>query len=147
MATESWIPILQHSSIPIEKKRFVGKVIASVFWEVNAVLIVDFPQKFLTVHGPYNVSLLWHLNDHTRFGKYGNFVLFHLDNAFITIAVMYDSTFQLFWKSDLIAYFLSIRLFQKLKKAKTGTTSVRWWRHTCSGMETLEQIHNLTCTY
>jgi hypothetical protein len=61
-----------------------GKFVASIFWDQDGILLIDYLPKGQTTNAEYYVSLLVQLNDilkEKRRGKYTKGVLFLHDNA------------------------------------------------------------------
>ena len=79
---------LWHSSSPCPKKFWVqksaGKVLASIFWNQDSILLIDYLPKGLTINVDYYLSLLVQLKDilkEKRCRKFTKGVLFLHDNA------------------------------------------------------------------
>ena len=57
----------QHSSSPCPKKfqvqKFAGKVLASIFWDQDGILLIDYLPKGQTINADYYLSLLVQLKD------------------------------------------------------------------------------------
>ena len=61
-----------------------GKVLASIFWDQDGILLIDYPPKGQTINAEYYSSLLVQLKDILKEKRRGNFingVLFLHDNA------------------------------------------------------------------
>ena len=61
-----------------------GKVMASVFWDAEGVLLVDYLEKAHIITGTYYANLLHQLKEKNKIlrrGKLTRGVLFHQDNA------------------------------------------------------------------
>ena len=61
-----------------------GQIMASVFWDAEGVLLIDYLSKGSTVTGQYYSDLLWQLREQIkvkRRGKLSRGVIFHHDNA------------------------------------------------------------------
>ena len=78
----------RHSSSPHPKKfqvqKFAGKVLTSIFWDQDAILLIDYLPKSQTINAEYYSSLLVQLKDilkEKRRGKVIEDVLFLHDNA------------------------------------------------------------------
>ena len=68
--------------IPSEKS--AGKVLASIFWDQDGILLIDYLQKGQTINAEYYSSLLVQLRDilkEKRRAKFTKGVLFLHDNA------------------------------------------------------------------
>ena len=97
----------KHPGSPPPKKAktvpSAGKVMASVFWDTDGILLIDYLQKGQTINSTYFASLLMHLQEKIkvkRRGKLTKDVLFHQDNApvhksVIAIAAIHDCGFKL----------------------------------------------------
>ena len=79
---------LRHSSSPRPKKfrvqKSAGKVLASIFWDQDGILLIDYLPKGQTINAEYYSSLLVQLKDNLkgkRRGKVTKGVLFLHDNA------------------------------------------------------------------
>ena len=108
-----------------------GKVMASVFWDADGILLIDYLQKGQTINGTYYASLLtqlWEKIKIKRPGKLTKGVLFHLDNtpvhkSVIAMAAIHDCGFKLIehppYSPDLAPS--DFHLFPKLKTAISGT--------------------------
>lgn len=79
------------SSPPIKKFRVAptaGKVMASVFWDSEGILLIDYLPKGQTITGPYYAGLIPKVRDavkNKRRGKLTRGVLFLHDNAPVTV--------------------------------------------------------------
>ena len=78
----------RHSGSPKPKKfktqRSAGKVMATVFWDKDGILMIDYLQRGNTINSDYYCDLLYRLKDaikEKRRGKLRNGVLFLQDNA------------------------------------------------------------------
>ena len=78
----------RHSSSPHPKKfrvqKSAGKVLASIFWDQDGILLLDYLRKGQTINAEYYSSLLVQLKDvfkEIRRGKVTKGVLFLHDNA------------------------------------------------------------------
>jgi len=78
----------RHSGSPCPKKFrvqiFAGKVLASIFWAQDGILLIDYLPKGQTINVEYYSSLLMQLKDilkEKRRGKFTKGVLFSRDNA------------------------------------------------------------------
>ena len=126
----------KHSGSPPPKKAktvpSAGKVMASVFWDADGILLIDYLQKGQTVNGTYYASLLTQLREKIeikRRGKLTKGVLFHQDNApvhksGIVMAAIHDCGFKLIENppySPVLAP-SDFHLFPKLTTAIFGTT-------------------------
>ena len=77
-----------------------GKVMASILWDAEGVLLVDYLEKGKTITGAYYASLLKQLREkikQMRRGKLTRGVLFHQDNASVhkSTAAIHQCGFQL----------------------------------------------------
>jgi len=74
----------RHSGSPCPKKfrlqKSAGKFLASIFWDQNGILLIDYLPKGQTINAEYYSSLLVHLKEKRR-GKVTKGVLFLHDNA------------------------------------------------------------------
>ena len=107
-----------------------GNVMASVFWDVDGILLIDYLQKGQTINGTYYASLLTQLREKIKIqrrGKLHKCVLFHQDNApvhksVIAMAAIHDCGFKLIghppYSPDLAPS--DFHLFPKLKTAISG---------------------------
>jgi len=78
----------RHSGSPLPKKfqvqKSAGKVLASIFWDQDGILLIDYLPKGLTINAEYYSSLLVQLKDILKEKSRGKFikgVLFLHDNA------------------------------------------------------------------
>lgn len=124
----------KHCGSPPPKKARVAlsanKVMASVFWDSEGILLVDYLMKGHTVTGEYYSNLLWQLRDNIkekRHGKLTKGILFHQDNApahtsNIAMATIHDCGFELMshppYSPDLAPS--DYHLFPNLKKSLAG---------------------------
>lgn len=107
-----------------------GKVMLTVFWDAEGVILVDFLQKGATITGAYYANLIPKLRDaikEKRRGKLRKGVLLHQDNApshrsAIATAVIAQAGFELVehppYSPDLAPS--DYRLFPKLKEHLRG---------------------------
>jgi len=79
---------LRHSGTPRPKKfqvqKSTGKVLASIVWDQNDILLIDYVPKGQTINAEHYLSLLVQLKDilkEKRRGKFTKVVLFLHDNA------------------------------------------------------------------
>ena len=108
-----------------------GKVMASVFWDEDGILLIDYLQKGQTINGTYYTLLLTQFREKIkvkRRGKLTKGVLLHQDSAsvhklVIAMAVIYDCGFKLIehppYSPDLAPS--DFHLFPKLKTAISGS--------------------------
>ena len=106
-----------------------GKVMASVFWDADGILLIDYLQKGRTINGTYYASLLTQLREKIkikRCGKLTKGVLFHQDNvhkSVIAMAAIHDCGFKLIehppYSPDLAPP--DFHQFPKLKTLISGT--------------------------
>jgi len=78
----------RHSGSPRPKKfrvqKFAGKILASIFWDQDGILLIDYLPRGQTINAEYYSSLLVQLKDilkEKRRGKFTKGVLFLHDNA------------------------------------------------------------------
>ena len=125
----------KHVGSPTPKKAKVtpsaGKVMASVFWDADGIILVDYLEKGRTVTGQYYASLLWQLRANLikkRHGKVTRGVLYHQDNApahksAVAMAAIHNCGFELLdhppYSPDLAPS--DYHLFPQLKKHLKGT--------------------------
>ena len=108
-----------------------GKVMASVFWDADGILLIDYLQNGQMINGTYYASLLMQLREKIKLKRHGKLtkgVLFHRDNApvhksVIAMAAIHDCGFKLIehppYSPDLAPS--EFHLFPKLKIAISGT--------------------------
>ena len=124
----------KHPMSPTPKKAKVtpsaGKVMASVFWDAQGVLMVDYLQKGCTINALYYSDLLKRLRENIKKKRPGMItkgVLFHQDNApahssVVAMATIRDCGFQLVphppYSPDLAPS--DFHLFPNLKKDMAG---------------------------
>jgi len=84
---QQWVE-WRHSGSPRPKKfrvpKHAGKVLASIFWDQDGILLIDYLPKGQTINTEYYSSLLVHLKDifkEKRRGKFSKGFLFLHDNA------------------------------------------------------------------
>ena len=125
----------KHPGLPPPKKAktvpSAGKVMASVFWDADGILLIDYLQKGQMINGTYRyyASLLMQLREKIkRHRKLTKSVLFHKDNApvhksVIAMAAIHDCGFKLIehppYSPDLAPS--DFHLFPKLKTAISST--------------------------
>ncbi|UYV79713.1 hypothetical protein LAZ67_18000385 [Cordylochernes scorpioides] len=97
----------RHSGSPPPKKAktvpSVGKIMVSVFWDSEGVLLLDFLNKGQTITGDYYANLVKQLREaikEKRRGKLSRKIVYHQDNApshrsLQAMATIYDSGFEL----------------------------------------------------
>ncbi|UYV83692.1 hypothetical protein LAZ67_23002102 [Cordylochernes scorpioides] len=97
----------KHSGSPPPKKAktvpSAGKVMVSVFWDSEGVLLLDFLNKGQTITGNYYANLVKQLREaikEKRRGKLSRKIVYHQDNApshrsLQAMAAIYDSGFEL----------------------------------------------------
>ena len=97
----------KHTSSPAPKKakvvRSAGKVMASVFWDYQGVILIEYLQKGHTVTGQHYSGQLKRLREaikEKRPGKLTRGILFHQDNApahtsVVAMATIHDCRFEL----------------------------------------------------
>lgn len=124
----------KHTSSPTPKKAKVipsaGKVMASVFWDSQGVILIEYLQQGQTVTGQYYSGQLRRLREaikEKRPGMLTRGVLFHQDNApahtsVVAMATIHDCGFNLVphppYSPDLAPS--DFHLFPQLKKALAG---------------------------
>jgi histone-lysine N-methyltransferase SETMAR len=124
----------KHPTSPVPKKAkavvSAGKVIASVFWDAEGVLLVDYLEKGHTIPGTYYANLLRQLKEKIKIlrrGKLTRGVLFHQDNApshksTVAMAAINECGFEILehppYSPDLAPS--DYYLFPKLKKKLSG---------------------------
>ena len=78
---------MHHGSPPPKKAKSVpsaGKVMATVFWDAEGILLIDYLEKGKTITGVYYANLITQLRQkirRLRRGKLQKGVIFHQDNA------------------------------------------------------------------
>ena len=80
MTTQRLTPLKRKSRV----QKFAGKVLASIFWDKDGILLTDYLPKGQTINAEYYSSLLVQLRDilkEKRHGKDTKAVLFLHDNA------------------------------------------------------------------
>ncbi|UYV62215.1 hypothetical protein LAZ67_1008243 [Cordylochernes scorpioides] len=124
----------RHSDSPPPKKAktvpSAGKVMVSVFWDSEGVLLLDFLNKGQTINGNYYANLVKQLREaikEKRRGKLSRKIVYHQDNApshrsLQAMAAIYDSVFELLphahYSPDLAPS--DFHLFPHLKKSLSG---------------------------
>lgn len=81
---KQWLPTGGSGPIKFKSERTVGKVMATIFWDAEGVILIDWLENKRTVTGSYYESVLRKLHDaliKNRPGKMHRHVLFHHDNA------------------------------------------------------------------
>lgn len=82
--SKQWLPTGGSGPIKFKGDRSVKKLMATIFWDAEGVVLVDFLHDQRTVTGPYYAEILRKLSDalrQKRPGKLHHRVLFHHDNA------------------------------------------------------------------
>ncbi|UYV67322.1 hypothetical protein LAZ67_5000223 [Cordylochernes scorpioides] len=107
-----------------------GKVMVSVFWDSEGVLLLDFLNKGQTITGNYYANFVKQLREaikEKRSGKLSRKIVYHQDNApshrsLQAMAAIYDSGFELLlhapYSPDLAPS--DFHLFPHLKKSLSG---------------------------
>ncbi|UYV77410.1 hypothetical protein LAZ67_15000915 [Cordylochernes scorpioides] len=109
LTTESKQQFMQcrHSGVPPPKKAktvpSAGKVMVSVFWDSEGILLLDVLNKDQTITGNYYANLVKQLREaikENRRGKLSRKIIYHQDNApshrsLQAMAAIYDSGFEL----------------------------------------------------
>jgi histone-lysine N-methyltransferase SETMAR len=131
----------KHAGSPRPKKfraqKSAGKVLASVFWDKDGIILLDFLEQGRTITGAYYSELLTKLHKkilEKRRGKLAKGVLFLQDNApvhksFIALQKLYEIGFDLIdhppYSPDLAPsdYYLFPKLKKHLKGAKFSTNN------------------------
>lgn len=137
----------KHPGSPTPKKaknvKSAGKVMASIFWDAEGVLLVDFLESGRTITGTYYAHLLQQLREkikEKRRGKLTKIPLFHHDNApahtsSVAIATIQNCGFQLLphppYSPDLAPS--DFHLFPKMKLELSG-------RHFTSNNDVMEAV-------
>ena len=97
----------KHHGSPAPKKAksviSAGKVMASIFWDSEGVLLVDYLTKGQSITGPYYANLIRQLQEKVKKKQRGKLSLgglFHQDNApahksTVALAAIHDCGFQL----------------------------------------------------
>jgi len=83
-ATIEWRNSGSHRPKKFQVQKSAGKVIASIFWDQDGIILIDYLPKGQTVNAEYYSSLLVQLKDTSkekRRGKFTKGVLFLHDNA------------------------------------------------------------------
>ncbi|KAL0831014.1 hypothetical protein ABMA28_001900 [Loxostege sticticalis] len=122
------------SSPPIKKFRVAptaGTIMASVFWDSDGILFIDYVPKGQTITGPYYASLIPKVREaikKTRRGKLSSGVLFLHDNApahrsEVALQAIHSAGFEMLdhppYSSDLAPS--DFHLFPKFKEHIRGT--------------------------
>ncbi|UYV84423.1 hypothetical protein LAZ67_X002121 [Cordylochernes scorpioides] len=107
-----------------------GKVMVSVFWDSEGVLLLDFPNKGQTITGDYYANLVKQLREaikEKRRGKLSRKIVYHQDNApshrsLQAMATIYDSGFKLLPYAPYSPHIApsDFNLFLNLKKSLSG---------------------------
>ena len=125
-----WKHPLSPPPVKFRRVASVGKVMASVFWDREGVLLVDYLEQGKTVTGVYYAELIQKLRAvirEKRRGKLTRGVLFHQDNApahtsHAAMAAIRDCGFELLnhppYSPDLAPS--DFHLFRKLKESLRG---------------------------
>ena len=78
-------------------QKSAGKVLASVFWNAQGILFIDYLEKRSTINSEYYIGLLMCMKEEMaqKWPQMKKKVLFHQDNApchrlFMTIAKLYE---------------------------------------------------------
>ena len=82
--SKQWLPHGSSGPIKFKSERSVKKVVATVFWDSEGVVLVDFLEGKKTVTGAYYVEVLRKLRAklaENRPGKLHHGIIFHHDNA------------------------------------------------------------------
>ncbi|UYV84051.1 hypothetical protein LAZ67_X000979 [Cordylochernes scorpioides] len=124
----------RHSGSPSPKKAkavpSAGKVMVSVFWDSEGVLLLDFLNKGQTITGDYYANLAKQLREaieEKRRGKLSRKIFYHQDNApshrsLQAMATIYDSGFELLphapYSPDIAPS--DFNLFTHLKRSLSG---------------------------
>lgn len=134
--SKQWLPRGSAGPIKFKSERSVNKVMATVFWDQEGVVLVDFLQGRKTVTGPYYVDVLKKLRTQVakkRPGKLHRGILFHHDNApahsaRITKEILREFRWELLphppYSPDLAPsdFFLFPKLKEHLKGVRFNTT-------------------------
>ncbi|UYV71407.1 hypothetical protein LAZ67_8003034 [Cordylochernes scorpioides] len=124
----------RHSSSPLPKKAktvpSAGKVMVSVFWDSDGILLLDFLNKGQTITGNYYANLVKQLREaikERKRGKLSRKIVYHQDNApshrsLQAMTAIYDSGFEFLphapYSPDLALS--DFHLFPYLKKSLSG---------------------------
>jgi histone-lysine N-methyltransferase SETMAR len=82
--SKQWMATGSHGPIKFKSERSVKNVMATIFWDCEGVILLDFLEDKKTITGPYYENVLRRLHDaikRKRPGKLHKRVLFHHDNA------------------------------------------------------------------
>lgn len=127
-------------------QRAAGKIMATVFWDAEGILMIDYLQRGHTITGSYYAGLIPKLResiDRKRPGKLAHKILFHQDNApvhksCIVMAAIQNAGFEILehppYSPDLAPsdYHLFPKLKENLRGKKYGDdnevmTAVNGW--------------------
>lgn len=82
--SKQWLEKGSKGPIKFKSERSVGKVMATIFWDAQGVILIDFLQGQQTITGAYYEGVLRKLHNELlkkRHGKITQRILFHHDNA------------------------------------------------------------------
>jgi hypothetical protein len=89
---------LRHSGSPCPKFKAQSKVLASVFWDKDVILLVDYLEKGITIMTKYYVALNRKMKQQlvsNHRGKLSKEILFLLDNAALTRMPLHTRNWQI----------------------------------------------------
>ena len=121
----------KHPGSPLPKKAktvpSAGKVMASVFWDADGILLIDYLQKGQTINGTYYASLPTQLREKIKIRGRGKLTKGEdhapVHKSVIAMAAIYDCGYKLIehppYSPDLAPS--DFHLFPKLKTAISGT--------------------------
>ena len=99
--SKQWLPCGSSGSIKFKSERSVKKVIATVFWDSEGVVLVDFLEGKKTVKGTYYIEVLRKLRAklvEKHPGKLHCEILFHHDNAPAYFSRIVGDVLREFWR-------------------------------------------------
>lgn len=82
--SKQWLPKGSSGPVKFRAERSVKRILATVFWDAEGIILCDFLEDQKTITGAYYVQVLKKLHDslvQKRPGKLHSRVLFHNDNA------------------------------------------------------------------
>ena len=98
--SKQWLPHGSSGPIKFKSERSVKKVMATVFWNSEGVVLVDFLEGKKTVIGAYYVDVLRKLRANLTEkhpGKFHRGIVFHHDNAPVHSSQIIRDVLQEFW--------------------------------------------------
>ena len=100
--SECCLQLFQHNKKKSKMQTSAGNVLASVFWDVQGILFIDYLEKGKTIHSKYYIALLVNLKEEIakKRPQMKKKVLFHQDNvlyhkSITTIAKPHELHFKL----------------------------------------------------